>query len=72
MQVLRGHDGPVDAMTVDASGRAGLSVGADRLVRVWDLATGECAAKPAGQTARPTTLAADRDRRYLVTAPSWG
>ncbi|MFI0451845.1 WD40 repeat domain-containing protein [Actinomadura sp. 6N118] len=71
-RVLRGHDGPVEAVAVDASGRVGFSVGADMLVRVWDLATGKCRAELAGHTAKPTTLVADRDGRYLLTAPRWG
>ncbi len=39
---FRGHDGPVTSVSLSRDGRYGLSGGADRTLRLWEMTTGQC------------------------------
>uniref|UniRef100_A0A803LHZ0 Uncharacterized protein n=1 Tax=Chenopodium quinoa TaxID=63459 RepID=A0A803LHZ0_CHEQI len=79
----RGHDGPVMAMSCDASGGLLVTAGADRKVlgtlmlfsgsddasvRVWDLITKKCAATMEKHFSAVVSLAMSEDRRFLLSA----
>lgn len=65
--VFRGHEGPVEAISVSPSGRLVASVGPDRVLRLWDLETGEARALE-GHTDQITSVDFSRDGRWVATA----
>ncbi len=59
--LLSGHEGPVRALAVDASGTHLLSGASDRTMRWWDLATGRTLATLTGHDAEVTAVALAAD-----------
>ncbi|KAI8811921.1 WD40-repeat-containing domain protein [Cladochytrium replicatum] len=58
LKTLTGHKGPVTGLAVHPTGKLALSVGKDRLLKCWNLATGTCAYA----SKLKTTAAPDRVR----------
>jgi WD40 repeat protein len=67
---LRGHDGPVYLITFSPDGKILASGGADRVVRLWDLAAGRQRAALTGHTGFIESAAFSPDGRTLATTAS--
>jgi WD40 repeat protein/serine/threonine protein kinase len=65
--VFRGHQGPVDALSIASNSRTVASVGADRTLRIWDLDDGT-EREFVGHTDRTTNVALSRDGRWAATS----
>ncbi|MEW5723471.1 MAG: protein kinase [Thermodesulfobacteriota bacterium] len=67
LDVLRGHEGAVNHLTLDAKSRRLLSAGQDGKLRVWDAAEGECRHILAGHNGPVTAAAFYAQGRFAVS-----
>ena len=65
--ILQGHDGPVYLIAFSPNGKT-LASGADRVVRLWDLANDRQRAAQTGHTGFIESAAFSPDGRMLATA----
>jgi WD40 repeat protein len=68
--VLLPHGGFVSSLAFTPDGKALISAGGDRLIRVWDPATGKETARLEGHTAPVLALALTRDGKTLASGGS--
>ena len=68
--VLRGHDGPVNAVAISPDNRWVVTGSLDKTARLWDLSAKDPAANPVvlrGHEGAVTAVAISPDNRWVVT-----
>lgn len=68
---LKGHDAPVWGLSYLPNGRYAVSVGADRTMRLWDVAEGRELRNYPGQTGVGRCVAVSPDGRYAVAGTGY-
>ena len=68
LRTLTGHRSWVNSVSITADGRIGVSGGADRTVRLWDLESGECLTTLDGHTGAVTSVSVTPDGHTAVSA----
>lgn len=56
LKVLNGHDGAVNSVAVDHSGKLAVTAGEDGVGRVWDVTSGDCIQLLLGHTSLGVSL----------------
>lgn len=70
--VLKGHRGPVEAVSLTPDGRRAVSGGRDNSIRVWELENGNCLRILEGHTARVSNVCITPDGRYVISGSNDG
>ena len=68
LHVLQGHQGVVNAVTISSNGKTLASAGEDRIIRLWDVATGHAHAALEGHERPVHALAFSPDGKTLASA----
>jgi WD40 repeat protein len=69
---FRGHDGPIESIAFDASGKLLLTASADGTTRIWDVSTGNTLAVLRGHTGPVSQASFSPDGSLIATASSDG
>jgi WD40 repeat protein/serine/threonine protein kinase len=67
LRIFEGHTEAINSVRFSIDGRHAISGGKDKMVRVWDLTTGDCWQTLEGHTEVITSVSLSADNRYAIS-----